>query len=482
MHKKIKGLQYVVVIAMNIVLLIGILLILGLASTRVVKLVKLPNVTGYLVVGLIAAIICIVIDNLSHTTLTDDLNKVNNFVASIALGFIALSIGEEFKVSKIKKLGKRVLLITFFQALAAVILVDASLIVACILLKVDLSIAIVLGAIAAATAPAATLMVINQYKAKGPLVDTLLPVVAFDDAIGLVVFSISIAISKVIATGTEINVISILVVPLFEILGSILLGFVLGFVMHIVIKLFKSRNNHAVTIIAFTLLGVGCCIAINQLEINGEKIEFSNLLTCMMIGAAYINLANEGERPIVYRDFDLIDRWTPFLFMLFFVLSGCHLATSINTIITTSDVKLLIPVGIIFLIYVIMRSTGKYVGSYVSCKITHQEKTITKYLGITLLPQAGVAIGMANQVSNMEAFEINNIGNIIVTVVLCATLLYELVGPLLTKWSLFKAGEIPNEEGVYPYTLKEKDVRHIVIGNDTKNEEEKDPHINDINY
>ena len=471
---------------MNIVLLIGILLILGLASTRVVKLVKLPNVTGYLVVGLIAAIACIVIDSLTNTTLTGELDRVNNFVSSIALGFIALSIGEEFKISKIKKLGKRVLLITAFQALLAVILVDASLIVACILLKVDLSIAIVLGAIAAATAPAATLMVINQYKAKGPLVDTLLPVVAFDDAIGLVVFSISIAISKVIATGAPINVISILVVPLFEILGSILLGFLLGFIMHIVIKLFKSRNNHAVTIIAFTLLGVGCCIAINQLEINGEKIEFSNLLTCMMIGAAYINLANDEERPIVYRDFDLIDRWTPFLFMLFFVLSGCHLATSINTIVTTSDVKLLIPVGIIFLIYLIMRSTGKYVGSYVSCKMTHQEKTITRYLGITLLPQAGVAIGMANQVSNMEAFETNNIGNMIVTVVLCATLVYELVGPLLTKWSLYHAGEIPNEEGIYPYQLKleenNKNKENKVEPNNNENEDHKDPHINDINY
>ena len=471
---------------MNIVLLIGILLILGLASTRVVKLVKLPNVTGYLVVGLIAAITCIVIDNLTNTTLTGELDKVNGFVSSIALGFIALSIGEEFKISKIKKLGKRVLLITAFQALLAVILVDASLIVTCLLLKVDLSVAIVLGAIAAATAPAATLMVINQYKAKGPLVDTLLPVVAFDDAIGLVVFSISIAISKVIATGAPINVISFLVVPLFEIIGSILLGFLLGFIMHIVIKLFKSRNNHAVTIIAFTLLGVGCCIAINQLKINGEKIEFSNLLTCMMIGAAYINLANDEERPIVYRDFDLIDRWTPFLFMLFFVLSGCHLATSINTIVTTSDVKLLIPVGIIFLIYLIMRSTGKYVGSYVSCKMTHQEKTITRYLGITLLPQAGVAIGMANQVSNMEAFETNNIGNMIVTVVLCATLVYELVGPLLTKWSLYHAGEIPNEEGIYPYQLKleenNKNNENKVEPNNNENEDHKDPHINDINY
>ena len=451
---------------MNIVLLIGILLILGLASTRVVKLVKLPNVTGYLVVGLIAALFCILIDTFNNTELTEELNLVNNFVSSIALGFIALSIGEEFKISKIKRLGKRVLLITFFQALLAVLLVDVSLVLVCLLLKVDLSIALVLGAIAAATAPAATLMVINQYKAKGPLVNTLLPVVAFDDAIGLIVFAISIAIGKVIATEAPISVISILVMPLFDIIGSIVLGFALGLVMHIVIKLFKSRNNHAVTIIAFTLLGVGCCLAINSLKIFGEKIEFSNLLTCMMIGVAYINLAKEEEKLIVYRDFDLIDRWTPFLFMLFFVLSGCHLATSIQNIIFTNDIKTLIPVGIIFLIYIIMRSFGKYLGSYVSCKITNQEKSITKYLGITLLPQAGVAIGMANQVSSMEAFKDNNIGNIIVTVVLCATLIYELVGPLLTKWSLYKAGEIPNEEGLYPYESNEnKDNKDETIAN-----------------
>ena len=470
---------------MNAVLLIGILLILGLASTRVVKLIKLPNVTGYLVVGLIAAILCILLDHFNNTSLTKELDTVNNFVSSIALGFIALSIGEEFKLSKIKKLGKRVLVVTFFQALMAVLLVDISLIIVCLLLKVDLSIAIVLGAIAAATAPAATLMVINQYKAKGPLVDTLLPVVAFDDAIGLIVFAISIAISKVIATSAPINMISLIVIPLFEIIGSIVLGFLLGFIMHVVIKLFKSRNNHAVTIIAFTLLGVGCCIAINNIEINGEGIEFSNLLTCMMIGAAYINLANDEERPIVYRDFDLIDRWTPFLFMLFFVLSGCHLATSINTIISTSDITKLLPVGVIFIIYLIMRSLGKYFGSYISCKMTKQDKTITTYLGITLLPQAGVAIGMANQVSGMEAFEINNIGNIIVAVVLCATLTYELVGPLLTKWSLYKAGEIPNEDGIYPYQKKLEE-NNQSLNKETQqineNEDHKDPHINDINY
>lgn len=442
---------------MNFVLFLGVLLILGLISTRVVKIFKLPNVTGYLVVGLIAALLCIVIDITSkQTSFTQEITQLNSFVSSIALGFIALSIGEEFKLSKIKEYGKDILTITFFQAFAAIILVDVALIGLCLLLKVDLSIAICLGAIAAATAPAATLMVIHQYKAKGPLVDILLPVVAFDDAIGLIVFAVSVAISKVIATGSPITFTSVVLIPLIEILGSLLIGFIIGAITHFGIKFFKSRNNHAITIIAFTLLGVGACQALNTIKIDGETLEFSNLLCCMMIGATFVNMAKDYERPTVYRDFDLIDHWTPFLFMLFFVLSGAHLATSAQEILNTNDSSIILPVGCIFAVYIIMRSLGKYLGSFVSCKITKRPKTITNYLGITLLPQAGVAIGMANQISSMEAFDKNNIGNIIVTVVLCATLLYELVGPLLTKWSLNKAGEIPDENGVYPYELKEK--------------------------
>ncbi|MCH5171449.1 MAG: cation:proton antiporter [Erysipelotrichales bacterium] len=437
---------------MNFVLFLGILLILGLMSTRIVKIFKLPNVTGYLVVGLIAALLCIIIDTTSNqTNFAQELTQLNSFISSIALGFIALSIGEEFKVSKIKEYGKGIITITFFQAFAAVILVDVALIGLCLLLKLDLSIAICLGAIATATAPAATLMVIHQYKAKGPLVDILLPVVAFDDAIGLIVFAISVAISKVIATGSPITFTSIVLIPLIEIVGSLLIGFVLGAIMHIVIKFFKSRNNHAITIIAFTLLGVGACEALNTIKINGEFLEFSNLLCCMMIGAAFINMAKDYEKPIAYRDFDLIDHWTPFLFMLFFVLSGAHLVTSAKEILANNNISIMLPVVCIFAVYIIMRSLGKYLGSFVSCKITKRQKTITKFLGITLLPQAGVAIGMANQISGMEAFMENNIGNIIVTVVLCATLVYELIGPLLTKWSLNKAGEIPDSNGVYPY-------------------------------
>lgn len=438
---------------MNQVLFLGILLLLGLMSTRIVKQVKLPNVTGYLIIGLLVAILCIVIDTLTGTkTLTESLNTLNSFVSDVALGFIALSIGEEFKLAKLKQYGMKIISITLLQAFGAVILVDVGLVIFCLLTNQSLAIAICLGAIATATAPAATIMVINQYKARGPLVDILLPVVAFDDAVGLIIFAISVAVSKVIVTGSPITFMSICVMPLLEILGSILLGFILGLLMHFVVRIFKSRDNHAITLIAFTLLGVGGCEALSQIVIDDQALEFSNLLCCMMIGAAYVNLSkDQHEKEIVDRDFGLISHWTPFLFMLFFVLSGCHLATAAEDIFTNQASSISIWIVVVTLVlYLVLRSSGKYLGAFIGCKATKRQKTITHYLGITLLPQAGVAIGMANQISGMEAFKEGGIGSAIVTVVLCATLIYELVGPLLTKWALEKSGEIPDENGVYP--------------------------------
>ena len=435
---------------MNIVLLLGLLLLLGLIATRASRLINLPNVTAFLVVGLIIAITCILIDRTGYIgstghTLSEDLVRMNSFISSVALGFIALSIGEEFKLSKIKEYGSKVILITFLQAFLAVIFVDAGLVLACYFLHLNYAIAFCLGAIATATAPAATLMVIHQYKAKGPLVDLLLPVVAFDDAIGLIVFSISIAISRLFVTTGGVTVMSILVVPLIEIFGSLALGFILGIGLHFTIKYFKSRNNHMIIIIAFTLLGVGACKALNMIKIEGQYLDFSSLLTCMMIGAVYVNYANDDNRPIITRDIELMERWTPFLFTLFFVLSGASLIISATNIFSNSGIEMLLPIGIILVSYLLLRSLGKYCGASIGCKVTHREHTVTKYLGLTLLPQAGVAIGMANSISDMEMFKVDNIGNLIVTVVLCATLVYELVGPLLTKWSLEKAGEIDKE-------------------------------------
>ena len=436
---------------MNVALFIGVLLLLGLIATRATTKISLPNVTAFLVVGLIIAFVCILVDRTGYIgstgiTLREELTRLNTFVSSIALGFIALSIGEEFKLSKIKEYGSKVLIITFLQAFTAVIFVDAGLLLVCYFCHLNYAIAFVLGAIATATAPAATLMVIHQYKAKGPLVDLLLPVVAFDDAIGLMVFAISTSIARLFVTTSSISVVSILLIPLLEIVGSLLIGFILGSLLHFTMKYFKSRNNHMIIVIAFTLLGVGSCIAINTLKINDQNLGFSSLLTCMMIGAVYVNSASDENKPILTRDIELMDRWTPFLFTLFFVLSGAHLVTSAYEIFSTRESNSLLIIVIVFFTYLILRSLGKYLGAFVGCKITKREKTITNYLGLTLLPQAGVAIGMANQIGEMEAFKANNIGNIIVTVVLLATLVYELVGPLLTKYSLKKTGEIPEQE------------------------------------
>ena len=436
---------------MNIVLFLGILLLLGLMATRGSRLINLPNVTAFLVVGLVIAAVCILIDRTGYvtpygTTLSHDLSRMNSFVSSIALGFIALSIGEEFKLSKIKEYGSKVILITFLQAMLAVIFVDVGLLLACYFLNLNYAIAICLGAIATATAPAATLMVIHQYKAKGPLVDLLLPVVAFDDAIGLIVFAISISISRLFVTATGVSIISLVVMPLIEIFGSLALGFILGLLLHFTIKYFKSRNNHMIIIIAFTLLGVGTCKALNLIQIEGQNLDFSSLLTCMMIGAVYVNYAKDDDRPIITRDIELMERWTPFLFTLFFVLSGASLVISAYNIFSTGDIGMIVPIVIILFTYLILRSLGKYLGAFLGCKITHRDHKTTHYLGFTLLPQAGVAIGMANQIADIEIFKVNNIGNLIVTVVLCATLIYELVGPLLTKWSLERAGEITRED------------------------------------
>ena len=438
---------------MEYLILLAVLLLLGLISTRITRLLKLPNVTGYLVIGLLAAVLCIILDEVGYDspfyddTLTEALNTMNGFISTIALGFIALSIGEEFKLTKLKQYGKKTVIITMLQALLAAILVDVTLIIVCLSLNLNLSIAICLGAVATATAPAATIMVINQYKAKGPLVDILLPVVAFDDAIGLIVYAISVSISKVIVTGNSVSLISVGLIPVINIVGSIALGFILGLLMHWMMKFFKSRNNHMIVIIAFTLLGVTICEVINYFTIFGENLELSSLLCCMMIGAVYVNFSNDDTRPIITRDIELMERWTPFLFTLFFVLSGCHLATSaFNIFKSSSSAKELLPVMIVFITYIVMRSLGKYFGAFAGCKITKQSDSITKYLGLTLLPQAGVAIGMANQISKIEEFSTGNIGNIIVTVVLCATLIYELVGPLITKHALYKAGEIQEED------------------------------------
>lgn len=376
-------------------------MIIALLMTRVMKKISLPNVTGYLIAGLIAGPYCLKLYNSGNI---DTLSIITN----VALGFIAFSIGGEFKLSSLKQLGAKIFVITVFEAVGASVLVITVL----VLFKFPLTLALVLGAIASATAPAATLMVVRQYKAQGPVTSTLLPVVAIDDAVCLMLFSILSSVAKSLESEGGFNLYQTILKPIIEIVLSLVIGFVLGIILSIGTKFFKSRANRISLVVTAVFLGVGI----------SDKFGLSSLLLCMAIGAALANYSAVSD-PVM----DGSERWTPPLFMLFFVISGAQFNFSV-----------LKTVGAVGVIYILMRSFGKYFGAMLGCKIAGTEKTVRQYLGITLLPQAGVAIGMAQ----LSLTVVPEYGEQIRAVVLCATLVYELVGPLLTKLSLQKAGEI----------------------------------------
>lgn len=392
-------------------------LLVGLLSTRLMKLVKLPNVTGYLIVGLIIGPYCLKI-------ITKEEIEGLSLLIDIALGFIAFSIGGEFKIENLKKIGKSVVFITFVQSFLALLFVDISLIIVCSINKTlseNLPMILVLGAIATATAPAATLMVIRQYKACGKVTDTLLLVVALDDAFGLILFAISFAISKVFANGETISASTVLFKPLLEIVCALGIGSVLGLILSIAVKFFKSRANRLIWMITVVFAGVAICEILAK---NG--IETSSLLLCMMTGAVFCNLTQDSLTIM-----DGCERWTPPLFMLFFIISSAEL-----------DLSVIPTVGIIGIVYLIARSLGKYFGAFLGAVISKEDKKVRNYLGLALLPQAGVAIGMAKLASE----GLPDYSSRILAVVLCATLVYELIGPVVTKYALSKSGEIVIEK------------------------------------
>ncbi len=386
---------------MNILLSLAFAMIVGLLLTRVVKLVHLPNVTGYLIAGLLIG------PYVLNVFPADALEAVGS-ISTVALGFIAFSIGNEFRISHLKHIGKNAIIICFCQALLACLLVDVTL----LLVGFDTPLCLVLGAIATATAPAATLMVVRQYKAKGPITNTLLPVVAIDDAIGLIVFAVSLAIAQSLSSGQEITVMNTVVEPLLEIVLSLAVGIVIGLLVSLATRFFKSRANRLCICVAAVFLGVALA----------EQFNLSSLLLCMCIGAGFVNTHKHAE-PVL----DGADRWTPPLFMLFFVISGAEL-----------DLAVLPAVGLLGVLYLVARSFGKYFGTYIGALAVKADKNIRNYLGAALLPQAGVAIGMAQIVMS----QLPQYGSQVRAVVLTATLIYELVGPLITKIVLTKAGEI----------------------------------------
>ena len=397
----------------------------GLLMSRVAKLVNLPAVTAYLIAGLCIGPFLLGrlgIRGIGFSTLED----VDSFsiISQGALGFIAFEIGNEFRLRDLKSMGKSAITIGILQAVITTIIVDIALIALHFFNPslISLSSALTLGSIAAATAPAATLMVVKQYKAEGPMTKLLLMVVAIDDAVGLVLFSISFGVATALETGA-ISFIGVVLEPLLEIILSSLLGVVGRCSLNALEKYFHSRSKRMSLAVAFVFLTVG--ISLLEFTIGGVHIGFSLLLVCMIEGTVFCNI-NETSEEIMER----VDGWTGPLNMLFFVLSGAEL--NLNVVSN----PLVLSVGIVFILF---RSLGKISGAWLSCKMEKTSNTIQKYLGITLLPQAGVALGMALQARILYD------GEIVRNVVLFAVLVYELVGPTLTKWSLLRAGEIKTE-------------------------------------
>ena len=409
---------------METLLGISIALTAGLLMSRVVKPLKLPAVTGYLVAGILIGPYCLGllgVKGLGFTSVQEvaDLSILND----IALGFIAFAIGDEFRLSQLKKTGKQATVIGIFQAVFTTLVVDAALIGLHFILgeeRFPLSVAIILGAIASATAPAATLMVVRQYKAKGKLTSLLLPIVALDDAVGLIIFAVSFGVARTLISG-EVNMYSIIVDPIVEIVISLVFGAIVGWFLSFAEKYFKSNSKRQALVVTAIIFAV----AISKIKFNIGPVHvgFSPLLVCMMLGTIFCNICDFSAELM-----EKTDKWTAPLFILFFVLSGAELDFSVF-----KDPSV-IGIGIL---YIITRTLGKYFGASISANAVKCESGIKKYLGITLLPQAGVALGMS-----ITAMSIGEQGIIIRNIVLFGVLIYELFGPTMTKIALMKSGDI----------------------------------------
>ena len=397
----------------------------GLMLSRLTRLIHLPAVTAYLVAGLLLGPFCVgalQVQGLGFNSLA----QVETFkiVSQTALGFIAFSMGNEFRLKQLKAMGKSAIIIGILQAVITTIVVDIALIALhlCFPTMISIPCAITLGAIASATAPAATMMVVRQYKADGPMTRLLMLVVAIDDAVGLLLFSVSFGIANALASGA-VSILAVVVEPIVEIVLSLVLGAAMGWLLHRVEKFFHSRSKRMTISIAFVMLTVG--LSMLEFKVGPVNCGFSLLLVCMMTGTIFCNVCPTSEELM-----ERVENWTMPLNVLFFVLSGAELDLNV----LAQPVTLIVGV-----VYIIARSLGKYYGAASSCSMTHQPKPIVSHLGITLLPQAGVALGMAMTAATLAD------GALARNVVLFSVLVYELVGPALTKRSLTAVGEIRPE-------------------------------------
>ena len=415
---------------MNELLNISVAMFAGLMLTRLGNKFRLPDVTAYLVAGvLIGPSLLGGLNILGLGFHSFEELETLGVISDMALGFIAFSIGNEFRLSQLRETGRQALVIGILQAVITTLIVDCALLGVHFLFPAVLSIpaAITLGAIAAATAPAATLMVVRQYKAKGKLTDLLLPIVALDDAVGLILFAVSFGVARALGSGS-VDIYGVLVNPLLEILCSLLLGALAGFVLSKLEPIFHSNRNRVAMSISFVFLTV----ALSMLKLPAGKatVGFSSLLVCMMLGSVFCNLC-----PLSDEIMHNADRWSAPLLVLFFVISGAELELGVFARLSS------VLVG---LVYIVSRSLGKYFGARESSRMVGCDKKVVDYLGVTLLPQAGVALGMC-----VTASQLPGDGPLIRNIVLFAVLIYELLGPVATKWALTKAGDIqPKSEEV----------------------------------
>lgn len=380
---------------------LAVLIASGLIFSRLLGKFKFPDVTGYLIGG-------ILIGPSVLGLLSQDQVKGMEVLSTIALSFIAFSIGSEMDLRAIKKMGSKIIIVTIFEALGAFLFVTASML---LIFKQDWAFSLAIGSISCATAPAATLMVIRQYKAKGPLVDVLIPVVALDDAVCIIAFGIASFMANALINGESLNIATMVGKPLLEILMSIGLGAVAGFIYSLIAK--KVRNDGEN--LSFTLAMIFLVTA------AALKLNLSGLLTLMVMGVVITNVGHVNKRYL-----DLVNAITPPIFVCFFVLSGADL--------NLSNLK---SVGIVGIGYVVSRVIGKYLGSMVSTKISGFDQSVQRNLGLTLVPQAGVALGLSLIAANIIH---GDHGQYIRTIILGATIVYELIGPLLAKFALKRAG------------------------------------------
>ncbi|MCK4756071.1 cation:proton antiporter [candidate division WOR-3 bacterium] len=392
---------------MNTLLSAGLILLLGFVGARLLKYVRLPSVTAFLIVG-------ILIGPHILNIVTEEIFTASDFFSNLVLGIIAFSLGENFRLEEIKKGMKQIMWISLVAALGTWVLVSAAILVYFVIVKVPVYPAIVLGAAASATAPAATVLVIREYRASGLLTEFLLKVVAIDDAWCLIFAALAIAFAN--AMRAEVFQISIIFAGLGEIFGALIIGAILGYIFSFLNRFVKTSEEFLVYIFGFILLNVGLSIAIN----------ISVLLSSMMMGLVVINLAREN-----YKFFEMLRTVDAPLYLVFFILAGAHL-----------DFSILYKMGIVGLLYIIFRVIGKVYGAKIGAKISNAPKLVENWLGLSLTPQAGVALG----IGLVAKSTFPEFGNYIFTVIAATTVIFELIGPLLTKYSLIKAGDIASTE------------------------------------